>query len=71
MDVSTSEIFENSKYRISKYVNFKQIFETLKTSNKKLINIKHLDQIDHYNFGINYVNILGRLGILNFKFPNL
>jgi hypothetical protein len=37
------------------------------TLNKKLINIKHVAQVDSYNFGINYVNIWNSLGILNFK----
>jgi len=60
---------KNSKKWISKYVNLKQIFETLNDfKQKKLINRKHVAQVGHYNFDINYVNIWGRLGILNFKF---
>ena len=41
------------------------------TLNQKLVNIKHVDWVSHQNFGINYVNILDRLGILNFKFQNM
>ena len=48
-------------------MNLKQIFEAL----KKLINNKHVDQISHYNFGLNYMNTQGRLQILDFEFQNL
>ena len=41
------------------------------TLNQKLVNIEHVDQVSYKNFGINYVNIRGRLGILNFEFQNL
>ena len=39
--------------------------------NKKLDNSKHVAQVGHYNFGINYVNIRDRLRILNFEFQHL
>ena len=52
-------------------MNLKQILETLKTLNKKFSISKHVDQAGYYNFGINHVNIQGRLGILNFEFQNL
>jgi hypothetical protein len=31
------------------------------TSNKKLVNSKHVAQVGHYNFGIDYVNIQDHL----------
>ena len=40
-------------------------------SNKKHVNSKHVAQVGHYNFDINYVNIWNCLGILNFEFQNL
>jgi hypothetical protein len=50
-------------------MKLKQIFETLKTLNKKVLNMKHVHQVGHYNFGIK--KIQGRLRILNFEFQNL
>jgi hypothetical protein len=42
----------------------KHIFETLNHFKfKKLVNSKHIAQVSHCNFGINYVNIQDRLGI--------
>jgi len=38
--------------------------------NNKPINYKVTDSINHYNFGIDHDNILGRLEILNFTFQN-
>jgi len=40
-----------------KIFGFHTNFETLKTSNKNLIHEKHVDQVSHYNFDINHVNI--------------
>jgi hypothetical protein len=39
-----------------------------KTSSKKLIKIKYVDQVDHYNFGINYMNFYSHLEFLNLNF---
>jgi hypothetical protein len=52
---------------MSKYVKLKQILETLNDFTN-LINNKHIAQIGHCNFGINYVNIQGQLEILNLNF---
>jgi len=30
-----------------------------------------VDQVGHYNFGIDYMNIRGRLEILKFEFQNI
>jgi hypothetical protein len=53
-------------------VNLNYIFETLiNIKYKKLVNIKHVYQVGHYTFGVNYVNIQGLLEILNFELQNL
>lgn len=56
-------LFEN--FKILKYVNLKEIFET-----PKRFNMKHVDLGDHCNFSVNYVNIGSRLEILNFQLQN-
>jgi hypothetical protein len=40
---------------------FKTIIEILNNLKLKLTNNKHVDQVVHYNFSINYVNIHGQL----------
>ena len=46
-------------------MNLKPIFGTLNNLKlKKIINREHVAQVGHYSFGVNYVNIRGRLGIL-------
>jgi hypothetical protein len=47
-------------------MNLKQIFKIV--NNFKLKIYQPQICIDHYYFGINYVNIQGRLEILNFEF---
>jgi hypothetical protein len=44
------------------------------TTNKKKeknVDYKVINHIEHYNFGINHVNILDYLKLLNFEFQNL
>ena len=63
------EKFKNLNVKIYEFRN--KYLKHLKTLNKKFSISKHVDQAGYYNFGINHVNIQGRLGILNFEFQNL
>jgi hypothetical protein len=49
-------------------MSLKQIFETRKNFKLKTYKNKYVDQVDHYNFCINYVNFYGCLEILNLNF---
>ena len=51
-------------------MKLKQIFETLNFKSTTYQQ-KNIDQVDHYNFTINYMNIRGRLEILIFEFQNI
>jgi hypothetical protein len=63
-----TRLFEKLKKNwISKYINLKQIFERLNNFIEKLINKNIVEQVGNENFGINYVNIQGRLEIINFQ----
>jgi len=41
------------------------------TSNKKLVNYRAVDHVNHYKYVVDHANIRGHLKILNFIFQNL